>query len=982
MSQMKNRVLWHICNSIEAWKEIIYVLKNMANMRATSLAIILLLGFPGIRVYASQASSSYAWRFTGANTPGDIYYGSVLLASPGMLQLFAPGYAAGYFSSNDETGTTNKVTRTSNGYLFTKEMSSETGHGTLRATETQEFTGKGRASFRLILSWNGKGDAVLEWNPVLLNVSPFVGSTLATKPGSVQSIPYIRTGHAGMLTLAPAFREVNFRGTAVGEVQLTAAGTLPDLGDGRNDPYLANRNVLWPGLLGITIQPGQVITSTINVTISGSPPSHDSSIKTTGRAKVSPFPEVLAPPRPLGCFIVPQPKIVIWGKLMTLSGVRPRLLLSPNIVHLVHEGRFANINPLIKMLGLSASQAGVLKDTRNVLTVTFRARKYTPKIPNAPQHTEGYALTVHSDGVAARGYDMAGLRWAVASLLQLIQRASRNTITLQDCSISDWPSMKFRGIHLFVGKNALPFHSRLLSRVLAPLKMDRLVLECEYAAWKGHPELLTSYSMPLHDLHREVELAKNLGVTPIPLIETLGHSQWLFNKQHNLELAEDPRRAYAYDATNPRVYKVVFNVFGQALKVFDHPREFHIGHDEVKIPGFSGFGKYPYRPGNLKIGLAHLFVGDVISLHNWLARHGTHTMMWGDMLLNSTEGRSSRSNPTMAAANAPTALMAAAMRNALPKDITICDWRYGAGSEQRNGLQIFQNEGFSAIGSSWYEPRNIKGWARQIIKHHAKGLLQTTWDGYDSNASLLNSGFRQYSAFIDAADAAWSGNVLSDAPSGIAALRQRKDSTASAMFRRLYGPNLLANCSRNGWRANLAALQNVSLNASRSVPWLVSTGSVSTTKLHNLDCGIEVPYNGRAVMLASDFSTSVLPSAPSAVSISVNRRTFALAFLQAVTYAVPDGTPVAEIVVEYANGSHRVVPVRAGFETAALSSALPSQSMYSQRVACTGMGQGLWMRVFTWYNPNPGLVIRKISYSAVSSQTSALLFGVTGVVSK
>ena len=899
-----------------------------------------------------------------------------------MLQLFAPGYAAGYFSSNDETGTTNKVTRTSNGYLFTTEMSSNTGHGFLRATETQEFTGQGRASFHLILSWKGKGDAVLEWNPVLLNVSPFVGSTLATKPGSVQSIPYIRTGNTGMLTLAPAFRKVNFSGTPLGEVQLTAAGTLPDLGDGRNDPYLTNRDVLWPGLLGVTIHPGQVITSTINVTISGTPPSRDSSVKSISRATVAPLPEVLAPPRPLGCFIVPQPKIVTWGKLITLSGVRPTLLLSPNILHLVHEGRFANINPLVKMLGLQVSQAGVLKGTRNVLTVTFRGRKEASKIPNAPQHTEGYGLIIHGDGVAARGYDTAGLRWAIASLIQLIQRAGSNKIALQGCSLSDWPSMKFRGVHLFVGKNALPFHSRLLSRVLAPLKMNRLVLECEYAAWKGHPDLLTSYSMPLQDLHREVEFSKSLGVTPIPLIETLGHCQWLFTKQHNLELAEDPKHAYAYDATNPRVYKVVFNVFGQALKVFDHPREFHIGHDEVKIPGFSGFGKYPYRPGNVKIGLAHLFVGDVISLHNWLARHGARTMMWGDMLLNSTEGRSSRSNPTMDAANAPTASMAATMRNALPKDITICDWRYGAGSEQRNGLQIFQNEGFSAIGSSWYEPGNIKGWARQIIQHHAKGLLQTTWDGYDSNASLLNSGFRQYSAFIDAADAAWSGNVLPDTSGSIDALRQRKDPTAAAMFRRLYSPNLLTNCSRDGWSANLATLQNVSLDASLSVPWLVSTGSVSTTKLHNLDCGIEVPYNGRAVMLASDVSARLLPLAPSAVSISVNRRTFAMAFLQAATYAVPDGTTVAEILVDYANGSHLIVPVRSGFETAALSSGLPSQSMYSQRVGCTGLGQGLWMRVFTWYNPNPDLVIRKVSYCAVSRQTSALLFGVTGVVSK
>ncbi len=960
-------------------QEIEYVLINYHDMKTRVLLVFVLLTVVATCAHASPELSYGGWTVNSKDQLGDIYYRSVLIATPGMLQLFAPAYKSGYFSTSTDGVQPLQLISKVDGLHFARQISTKLLYGSLQSRETCDLASNGLARFTLKLVWNGDRDTVLEWNPVLLNISPFIGSVVTTGSGQPTVIPYILHGHPGMLTMASDFHSIEFRHTAVGDIHLSSAGISPSLGDGRNDPYLSNQQVLWPGLLGITVHPGQVVNTTILVHIVGDTTSIENNSGRTMVASTTLLKDALGPPPIFKRILIPAPKSVVWRKTAAIHCNMPSVRVSPNVSAMIARGDLANLQPVIKILGVSNHRVKLIPHTRNVVQLVFGATRATLTVPAPPRHEEGYAILARRGYISAVGSDDAGIRWALASVLQLLHRTAPGLFVLQRCNIRDWPSMRFRGIHLFVGKNALPFHDRLLKRVLAPLKINRLVLECEYAAWKGHPDLVTPFAMSLKDLHKEVINAKRLGVEPIPLIETLGHSQWLFYNKRNLKLSEDPTKPFAYDATNPDVYKVVFDIFRQALRVFGRPREFHIGHDEVKIPGFTGFGEYPARPKNVKIGLVLLFVGDVLSLHNWLARHGAKTMMWGDMLLNRSEGTKTAGNPTMQAANAPSVNAAEAMRNALPKDITICDWRYGTGSEQRNGLSVFQKAGFTAIGSSWYEPGNIEGWAKQIIKHKSRGLLQTTWDGYNSNAGLLNTSFRQYSAFVDAADAAWSGHIL---PRGGCQPSQFATPTASYVFRQLYEPRLSAYCAKTGWAADLTDRANIAVDSALPVPWSQIKKPATSSRLVRLQRGIGINYNGTAIMFASNYSHGIVPNAPRSLTITVNRRVRVIAFLHAVTYPVPKGTLVANIIVHYANGKAVDVPVHYGDDIDALSSNQTSQSILSERIPCIGHGHGLMMRSFTWHNQVPEQVVENITYRSVSSQTSALLFGVTGLTSK
>ena len=204
---------------------------------------------------------------------------------------------------------------------------------------------------------------------------------------------------------------------------------------------------------------------------------------------------------------------------------------------------------------------------------------------------------------------------------------------------------------------------------------------------------------------------------------------------------------------------------------------------------------------------------DTTRLADWLKERGIKPILWGDMLLHKSEGDPA-TGAEMTAANAPDRADAEKRRGLLPKEAIIADWRYEPGSEQRNGLDIFRAAGNETLGCAWFSPENIRGWARQAIAHEALGTIQTTWAGYDSKEALLDEEYRQFTAFVLAAEYAWSGTPLhprlasSDPPSAEAEFLPY---TAGEVFARSYREELPTSGSSPGWTIDLAAIANIRL---------------------------------------------------------------------------------------------------------------------------------------------------------------------------
>ncbi|HIE52619.1 MAG TPA: hypothetical protein EYP85_12760, partial [Armatimonadetes bacterium] len=365
-----------------------------------------------------------------------------------------------------------------------------------------------------------------------------------------------------------------------------------------------------------------------------------------------------------------------------------------------------------------------------------------PLAARVSRRPEGYWLKVTPRRVRVVGGSVRGVFYGVQTLQQLLKIGELGELAATGVFIEDWPTFAFRGIHLLADDHALEWHKQLIRDVFAPLKINTIVLECEYARWDTQPDLAPEWAMTKGEMRELCAYAREHFIEVIPLVQTLGHCGWLFRGGRNLDLAEDPEEPYAYCVTNPRTYEVIFGILREVLEVFQ-PRYVHLGHDEV-----THRGRFPYRSAGWRA--RDLFVEDVRKLHDFLSRRGVRMMLWGDMLLRPGEANDA------AHGGAPDHLARA--RRRLPRDIVICDWHYGVFPDYPS-LRVFQRDGFPVVAASWMNPRNIYQLSRAAWRARSWGLLQTTWTGYGGNREAPRQHYDQLAAYVLAAEYAWSPHI-------------------------------------------------------------------------------------------------------------------------------------------------------------------------------------------------------------------------------
>jgi hexosaminidase len=383
-------------------------------------------------------------------------------------------------------------------------------------------------------------------------------------------------------------------------------------------------------------------------------------------------------------------------------------------------------------------------------TLRLGSLRSTPsKTARWARNPEGYRLRVTTAGIEIQAPSPQGAFYGVQTLAQVLRR-SRAGWECPELVIEDWPVLPFRGAHFFPSASGTPFHRKLIERVFSRYKLNHAVIQCEAAKWDTHPEIAHLNSASKDDLRGLVQLCRRQFMEPVPLVNCPGHGQWMFRNGSNLDFVEDPRTPYAYCVKHPGAQKFIREVIGEAVEVF-RPKLFHLGHDEVTLQGRFPNPQCPRCGGR---SVTELVLENARGLSTWLSRKGVRSIVWGDMLFAREEGVSSAHAPSLAEAHA--------RRRGLPKGIAVADWHYNT----RGGypsLQILNDAGLSSIACTWYEPANIHGFAREAARVYPAGkggLLQTTWAGYFPDEKVLSGiEVRQFTAFILAAEYAWSGRA-------------------------------------------------------------------------------------------------------------------------------------------------------------------------------------------------------------------------------
>lgn len=582
--------------------------------------------------------------------------------------------------------------------------------------------------------------------------------------------------------------------------------------------------------------------------------------------------------------------------------------------------------------------------------------------PLRPSRAEGYVLEVLPERVLLCGYDEPGLFYGLQTLRQLAKIGEFDETAFTGVAIEDWPEFAFRGIHLLADNHALAWHKELIHSVFAPLKINKLVLECEYARWDSHPEIAPDWAMTKAEMRELRDYARAHFIEVIPLIQTLGHCGWMFYNGQHLDLAEDPELPYAYCVSNPDTYKLVFDVLTEAIDLFQ-PQYLHIGHDEVHHRG-----RYPYCRSCRRYSPATLLVRDVEKLHRFLAERKVRTMMWGDLLLRPGEASD--------AAHGGGPHDFARARERLPRDLIICDWHYGT-FDQYPSLSLFKSEGFEVIGACWYNPQNIARLSQAAQKARAWGLLQTTWTGYDGNRTAPLQHYDQLAAYIVAAEYAWSPGGP-----GLEALDYRPGEVLAHLTapRREDRP-------RPGYLLDIQPYCTISLQARPGSGWI---GPGREHDLSSLPTGVlrlgqvlfRIPRSthseaGEALMLNGLYTHD--RDLPESVVLPFPHPAQRLVFLHTCGWKTTAGRHVGDYEVTYQDGSQERIELIYGYNITAWNDPTPTFRAPLAWEGHTRGGMALSLRTLTWDNPSPDRPLRHITFRSTGTETSPTLIALTAV---
>lgn len=526
-----------------------------------------------------------------------------------------------------------------------------------------------------------------------------------------------------------------------------------------------------------------------------------------------------------------------------------------------------------------------------------------------PAYPGGYNLRVDEQGAHLTGQDRAGLFYALQTLLQL-----EDSGVIQPVEIRDWPSFPVRGVLLHTGVDSGPTHRRLLERALAPLKFNMLVLECEYAQWKSHPELWNpTLSVPREQLRQTAISARRHFVEPVPLIQTLSHMGWFYENEQHQKLGE-PSLHYGLPVTEEAAWADLLDIYAEAIDVFQ-AKSLHIGIDEVR----SLRGIYP----GTEEPVEKVIVSTVDRLHDWLERREVRTMMWADMLLHRTEAAS--------VGLAPSPEAAAHVRQNLPKDITLLDWQYEVEPPEFPEVGVLADEGYKVVGAPWHHAPTTLGFAGAVAKADGAGIIQTTWPGRVLNDRVVEgSEHYQFAALAVTAEAAWNGS-------------ESVSKDPAAVFAWLWAGRPKADAPRPGKALHFQ-------------------GTLKEPMLP------EGPLDLAGVA----FTPGPAVKVGTGVQFDLPERPAYLAFLWATEESGKAGHEVARLEVEYADGETKSHPVRERKEIDSFESAFPA---YRAPIAWQENARSI--RVWRWKNPRPQVALRGVRLVGIPEAPQVLLFGVT-----
>jgi hypothetical protein len=391
---------------------------------------------------------------------------------------------------------------------------------------------------------------------------------------------------------------------------------------------------------------------------------------------------------------------------------------------------------------------------------------------------EGYLLVVSGNSVVIAANKQNGALYGVESLRQIIRR-EQGKILVPQLKVKDSPKFPFRGIKLYLpGRENITFFKRFIRDFAALYKYNKIIIELNAnMRLERHPELnigavafakalnYSRLSEPAgvnnktknsthHDnadggiLEKEevadlVGYIRKFNLEVIPELPSLPHSYYLL--AGHKDLAENKKEVFpdTYCPLRPEIYKIYFDVLDEYIDVI-HPKMMHVGHDEWRMEK----DECELCKGK---DYGELFANDLTKIHDYLAKKGIATAMWGDHLLESVRSKDPRvtKSSTGYVYKVPGGLRPELVEKLIPKDILVFNWFWDERYERSNDTKL-SNWGFKQVYGNMRA--DIIDWVERTKVPGFLGGAPSSW----SATTEKNFGKDQLVNFLGCANFLWS----------------------------------------------------------------------------------------------------------------------------------------------------------------------------------------------------------------------------------
>lgn len=365
--------------------------------------------------------------------------------------------------------------------------------------------------------------------------------------------------------------------------------------------------------------------------------------------------------------------------------------------------------------------------TPNGLIITHHTREgiYVPTKLTEP---EGYELLVAGHSLMLSAVDADGLFRALQTIRDLLQDGGRvPTLTIQD-----WPLVRLRALHLDL-KGFTPNAQGLREFIdfAARAKFNTILVEYEDRfPYQCAPELRGCGGFSKEDLQTFLHNAARVGLRVVPLIQTLGHLEFLLKHDAYAALREVRGAPQQVCPSSAKARKLLEKMVKEVIAAHPEAPAIHLGGDEAyqlgrcstcrKAAGAGEFGKQ-------KLYLKHM--GRFVRLVRAAKKD---VWLWDDMLR---------------------CELPPELRRKLPKGVTLVYWDYRPRGGQYSRahlphLEYYATSGWKVLGASaaggadgWngdiprYRDRmaNADWWAEAAeIGAPLSGHVATSWTRYSS----------------------------------------------------------------------------------------------------------------------------------------------------------------------------------------------------------------------------------------------------------